>query len=272
MAATTPTLAPPPRIDLRRRGALTAIAALVVLAVLVAIAWHATGISLRLLADGWSGMVEFVGEAIPPATNWNEVIRPGIDASFITLWTALLGTLFAIPASLLLAVLGASSTAPNRGVYQLARGIMSALRAVPEVVFALVFVVAVGLGPFPGVLALTVHTIGVMGKLYSEAIEEADRGPADALRVAGASRAQQVTHAVLPGVTPTFVGLTLYRFDVNVRASLILGLVGAGGIGFQINQAIKLFRFDEMLTYILIVLVMVVAVDLLSGWIRRRIA
>lgn len=268
----SPVLSPPPRVNLRSRGAAASIASLVVLIVLTVIAWRETGISVTLLVDGWEGMVDFAGEAVPPATGWDEVIRPGIDASLITLWTALLGTLFAIPVSLVFAVLGARNTSPSTAVYQAVRSVMSALRAVPEVVFALVFVVAVGLGPFPGVLALTVHTIGVMGKLYSEAIEEADSGPTDGLRVAGAGRTQQVANAIVPAVTPTFVGLTLYRFDVNVRSSLVLGLVGAGGIGFEINQAIKLFRFDEMLTYILIVLVMVIAVDMLSAAIRRRIA
>lgn len=272
-AAPTPnTLRPPPRLDLRNRGVWLGLAGLAIMVVLVVIAWRETGISLSLLAEGWSGTVDFLGDAIPPATGWDDVIKPGIDAALITLWTALLGTVFAIPLALLFGVLGARNTSPNAAVYQLVRSVMSALRAVPEVVFALIFVVAVGLGPFPGVLALVVHTIGVMGKLYSEAIEETDPGPADALRVAGASRAQQVTHAVIPAVTPTLVGLTLYRFDVNVRASLVLGLVGAGGIGFEINQAIKLFRFDEMFTFILIVLVMVIAVDLLSAWIRKRIA
>ena len=137
--------------------------------------------------------------------------------------------------------------------------------------FALVFVTAVGLGPFPGVLALVFHNVGVMGKLWSEAIETIDEGPVDALRVAGARRPQVVAHAVMPAVAPQFVGLLLYRFDVNVRASLVLGLVGAGGIGFLINQSIKLFQFDVMLTQILIVLVMVVVVDNVSALLRRRV-
>jgi phosphonate transport system permease protein len=111
-----------------------------------------------------------------------------------------------------------------------------------------------------------------MGKLWSEAIEETDLGPVEALRTNGAGGTQVVAHAVLPAVVPQFVGLLLYRFDVNVRASLVLGLVGAGGIGFLINQSIQLFRFDEMLTYILIVLVLIIAVDQLSAFVRRRIA
>jgi phosphonate transport system permease protein len=109
-------------------------------------------------------------------------------------------------------------------------------------------------------------------KLCAESIEEIDPGPVDALRTGGARRIQVVQHAMVPAVVPSLVGLLLYRFDVNVRSSLVLGLVGAGGIGFLINESIKLFRFDEMLTYILVVLVMVVVVDNLSALIRRRLA
>jgi phosphonate transport system permease protein len=269
-AEATARLTPPPR--LRRGGA--ALRWAVILAALVAahvVAWRATDFSLSALVDGWHGMADFIAEAVPPALNWDEVLHPAIDAALVTLWTALLGTTLALPGSLLFAVLGARTTAPNRWVYEASRSVMSTLRAIPDVVFALIFVTAVGLGPFPGVLALAVHSIGVLGKLFSEAIEEMDRGPQDALRVSGASRAQVVGHAVLPAVTPTFVGLTLYRFDVNVRSSLVLGLVGAGGIGFLINQSIKLFRFDEMLTQILVVLVLVVVVDQLSAVVRRRL-
>src|SRR6266545_3599821 len=178
---------------------------------------------------------------------------------------------FSIPFAIVLAVPGARTTAPNVVVYQASRSLMSFLRAVPDVVFALIFVTAVGLGPFPGVLALIVHNTGVMGKLWSEAIEETDLGPVDALRTNGAGGLQVVSHAVLPAVVPQFVGLLLYRFDVNVRASLVLGLVGAGGIGFLINQSIKLFRFDVMLTQILIVLALVVIVDNVSAFLRKRV-
>ena len=146
----------------------------------------------------------------------------------------MLGTTLSIPFELLLAVLGSRTTSRNPVVYQLARGVMSLLRAVPDVVFALIFVTAVGLGPFPGVLALIVHNAGVMGKLWSEAMEETDHGPVEALRV--------------------------------------VGLVGAGGIGLLINQSIQLFQFDAMFTYILQVLVMIIAVDLISIAVRRRLA
>jgi phosphonate transport system permease protein len=263
---------PPPRTSLRSpRGLATAAIVVAVVAVHV-LAWRGTEFSFAALVEGWRGMADFIGEAIPPDLNWSEVLRPAIEASLITFYIGLLGTTLSIPFALGFAVLGAHTTAPSAAVYQAVRALLSFLRAVPDVVFALIFVTAVGLGPFPGVLALVFHNVGVMGKLWSEAIEEIDPGPVDALRVAGARRSQVVANAVVPAVVPQFVGLFLYRLDVNVRASLVLGLVGAGGIGFLINESIKLFRFDVMLTYILVVLVMVVIVDQLSAAIRRRLA
>lgn len=246
----------------------------IVTAVVVAahvVAWNSTEVSFGALVEGWEGMADFLSEAIPPDLSW-EVLGPSLDGALVTLWIGLLGTTLSVPLSLVLALLAARGTAPSGWVYQGARSVLSFLRAVPDVVFALIFVTAVGLGPFPGVLAIVCHNVGVMGKLWAEALEDADPGPPQALRSAGAGRIQVAAHALLPTVTPQFVGLLLYRFDVNVRSSLVLGLVGAGGIGFLINQSIQLFQFDEMLTHILVVLVLIVAVDQLSALVRRRLA
>ncbi|MGH3714219.1 MAG: phosphonate ABC transporter, permease protein PhnE [Micromonosporaceae bacterium] len=261
-----PTLKPPARWRPSPlvTGAVIAIVAAHVLAA------DATEFSLTTLVRGWAGMADFLSEALPPDLSW-AVLEPSIEAAGITLYIGLLGTTFSIPFALLLAVLGSRATTHSGWIYQVARSLLSLLRSVPDVVFALIFVTAVGLGPFAGVLALVFHNTGVMGKLWAEAMEESDLGPRDALRVSGASGAQTALHAVLPTVLPQFVGLLLYRFDVNVRSSLVLGLVGAGGIGFLINQSIKLFRFDEMATHILVVLVLVIAVDQLSALVRRRI-
>jgi phosphonate transport system permease protein len=262
--------APPPRVRLRTRSALITAILVAGLLVVHVIAWRKTEISISAFVHGYHGMVDFLSEAWPPDLS-HKTLSDAISGALITLWMALLGTTFALPLALVLSIPAARTTSPNAVTYQVARSILSFLRAVPDVVFALIFVTAVGLGPFPGVLALTLHTIGVLGKLFSEAIEEMDTGPVEALTVAGASRVQTVQHAVLPTVLPTFVGLTLYRFDVNVRSSLVLGLVGAGGIGFLINQSIQEFRFDTMLTDILVVLVLVVAADLTSAIVRRRL-
>ena len=244
----------------------------VVIVVLHVLAIEGTDFQPQLLVEGWKGMADFLSQAFPPDLNWEKTVKPGLDATLVTLWIGLLGTTFSIPTALLLAVFGARNTSPAGWTYQLARIILSFFRAVPDIVFALIFVTAVGLGPFPGVLALICHNTGVMGKLWAEAMEEIDAGPQEALRSAGANRLQQVANATLPMVVPQFVGLLLYRFDVNVRSSLVLGLVGAGGIGLLINQSIKTFRFDSMLTHIIIVLLLIVIVDQISAFVRKRLA
>lgn len=251
-----------------RAGSWTAI--LLVLVVLHVIAFDTTDFRPEALVTGAKGMANFIGEAFPPDLS-REVLQKGIEGALVTLWIGLLGTTVSIPSALLLAVLGARTTTPHPAVYQVARGVLSFFRAVPDIVFALIFVTAVGLGPFAGVLALICHNTGVMGKLWSEAMEDIDPGPEQALRTAGASRWQVVANATIPSVLPQLMGLLLYRFDVNVRSSLVLGLVGAGGIGLLINKSIKTFQFDEMLTYLIIILVVIVVVDLASAWIRKRL-
>ncbi|NUT43569.1 MAG: phosphonate ABC transporter, permease protein PhnE [Thermoactinospora sp.] len=257
----------PPR---RRPVTLVTGTVTVVLVAVHVLAWQATEFSPAALVQGWAGMADFLGQALPPDLS-GDVLGAAVEAALVTLYIGLLGTTLSVPSALVLAVLAARTTTSGGWVYQAARTVLSFLRAVPDVVFALVFVTAVGLGPFAGVLALIFHNTGVMGKLWAEAMEEIDLGPRDALRTNGASRVQVAAHAVLPAALPQCLGLLLYRLDVNVRSSLVLGLVGAGGIGFLINQSIKLFRFDEMVTHLLVVLVLVVAVDQLSALVRRRI-
>ncbi|GAA1589128.1 phosphonate transport system permease protein [Mycolicibacterium mucogenicum 261Sha1.1M5] len=243
---------------------------LVVLIALHVLAFQATEFRPEALVTGARGMANFISEAFPPDLS-AEVLQKGIEGALTTLWIGLLGTTVSVPFALLLAVFAARTTTPNQAVYQVARGILSFFRAVPDIVFALIFVTAVGLGPFAGVLALICHNTGVMGKLWAEAMEDVDQGPEQALRTAGASRWQVVANATIPNVLPQLTGLLLYRFDVNVRSSLVLGLVGAGGIGLLINKAIKTFQFDEMLTYLIIILIVIIAVDLASAWIRKRL-
>lgn len=260
---------PAPRVSWRNWPVMAMFSALLVAHI---VAFQETEFSLGALVDGSGGMARFLSEALPPNLSWDDVVLPGIQASAITLWIGLLGTTLSIPTSGLLAVWASRTTSPHPVVFQVSRSILSFFRAVPDIVFALIFVTAVGLGPFAGVLALICHNTGVMGKLWAEAIEDIDPGPSQALSTAGASRAQIVANATIPQVSASMLGLLLYRFDVNVRSSLVLGLVGAGGIGLLINQSIKSFQFDAMLTHILIVLVMVIAVDIFSSAIRKKLA
>ncbi|PMC67595.1 phosphonate ABC transporter, permease protein PhnE [Corynebacterium parakroppenstedtii] len=249
-------------------GWITAIAVAVIIH---AIAVNSTEFYVEKLIDGWSNMVAFFKDAFPPNLDMDGVVKPGFEGLLTTLWIGLLGTTFSVPLAFVLSLGAAETVTPHRTVYHACRSVLSFLRAVPDIVFALIFVTAVGLGPFAGVMALILHNTGVMGKLWAEAVEEIDDGPQIALRTAGANRVQQVCHAVLPMSMANLVGLLLYRFDVNVRSSLVLGLVGAGGIGLLINRSIKTFQFDEMLTYIIMVLVLVIVVDQLSAWLRRHL-
>jgi phosphonate transport system permease protein len=142
---------------------------------------------------------------------------------------------------------------------------------VPDLIWALIFVTAVGLGPFPGVLALSVHSIGMLGKLFAETIEDMDMGPVQALTITGASPVQIVTHAIFPGLLPSLIGISLFRLDENVRSSLVLGFVGAGGLGFLILTAMNLFLYRQVATLLILTYLLVMIVERLSTTIRGRL-
>jgi phosphonate transport system permease protein len=153
----------------------------------------------------------------------------------------------------------------------MARAIIGITRAVPDLVWALLFVTAVGLGPFPGALALGVHSIGMLGRLFAEVIEDMEMGPVEALTLTGASRLQVFTHAVVPGVLPTLLGISLFRFDENLRSSLVLGFVGAGGIGFELLTAMNLFQYPTVSFLLIVTFVLVIAAERGSAYLRSRV-
>jgi phosphonate transport system permease protein len=154
--------------------------------------------------------------------------------------------------------------------YLCAKGLLNALRTIPEMVWALIFVFLVGLGPFPGVLALGVHTGGVLGKLFGEVLEDVDPQPIESLQSTGANKLQILFYAILPQVMPQFISYTLYRWEVNIRVAAVLGFVGAGGLGQRIHIAISLFLENQLLTLILAIYILVTLVDYLSAYLRRR--
>jgi phosphonate transport system permease protein len=155
--------------------------------------------------------------------------------------------------------------------YAAARGVLSVFRSIPEFVWAFMFVRAVGLGAFPGVLAIGVAYGGILGKVYSEILEGVDPRPVETLQAAGASRLGLVAYGVLPQALPSFISYTLYRWECAIRASAILGFVGAGGLGQQIELSMRMFNFSEVLTLLAILACLVGAVDALSAWVRRRV-
>jgi len=182
-----------------------------------------------------------------------------------------LGVVFAVPISFLAArnLMGANRL--TLGIYTVVRSILNIVRSIETLMWALIFVVWVGLGPFAGTLALWLHTVAALGKLYSEAIESIDPGPIEAVRAGGATWTQMVVYAVLPQILPTFTSFTLYRFDINVRLSTVIGLVSDAGLGFLVIQWVRLNRFSAMATAIIAIIIVVATLDYVSGWLRERI-
>ncbi len=221
------------------------------------------------LITGVHGMVDIISRAMPPA--WSE-FPDTLWAVLETIDLAIFGTVFGVLMALPLAVLAAANVSPARPLYYLARATIALTRAVPDLVWALLFVTAVGLGPFPGALALAVHSIGMLGRLFAEVIEDMDFGPVEALTMTGASRLQVFTHAVIPGVLPSLLGISLYRFDENLRSSLVLGFVGAGGIGFRLLTAMNLFQYQTVSLLLITTFVLVMAAERGSAILRKRVA
>ena len=189
----------------------------------------------------------------------------------VTVCIALWGTVLAIVIAVPLGLLGAGNLAPHPLLYHLARRLMDLFRAVNEFVFALMFVTAVGLGPFAGMLALGIHTGGVLGKLLSESVEAIDPGQVEGVAAVGPSRLHVIGFGVVPQVLPNFLSYVLLRFESDIRSASVIGMVGGGGIGFYLWDTIRAFNDREAATVILLIIAMVVGVDLISARIRRAV-
>lgn len=212
-----------------------------------------------------------------PARGWriSETLRDATPRMFETIYLALIGTaislVFAIPLSFLGARNLMSGAAPLRAVYALTRALFSVLRSVEVLIIAVIAVAAVGIGPFAGVIALAIHGVGALGKLYSEAIESIEHGPIEAIRSTGASELQVIVYAVVPQVVPQFIAFTLYRWDINVRMATVIGLVGGGGIGYQLIQYMNLLQWRQAATAIWLIAGVVMLMDYASAVIRESI-
>ncbi len=178
-----------------------------------------------------------------------------------------LGLIFALP----FAILATDRLSPHPVLRHAARALIALFRTVPDLVWAIVFIIIVGLGPAAGVMAIMIDKIGFAGRFFAEAMEETDPGPQDALRAIGASRLGIIASAVLPACLPSFTATSLFALEKSVRGSAALGLVGAGGIGVDLKVAFDLFNYDEALAIILLMLVLVIAVEQGSGWLRRNL-
>ena len=238
-----------------------------VVAVIVVSWWFAGLLNIQRLAEGLGAIATLLGESIPPDfSRWQHWLKPMAD----TVAMSIAGTSLAVLLSLPLGFLAARNTAPNSAAYHIARTILNALRAIPELIMGIVFVAAVGFGMLPGVLALGLHSVGMVGKFFAEAIEHAHPAPIEAARATGASGFQVITHGVLPQVFPQFADVAMYRWEYNFRASTVMGMVGAGGIGTELMGSLRLMDYHQVSALLLVVLVTVSAVDWLSGLLRHR--
>jgi phosphonate transport system permease protein len=236
----------------------------------VALGWAAQVIELRpleLVRDLGNIGVFLKGYLNPSFVH----IGPYAWQCVITICIALWGTVMAIVIAVPLGLLGANNLAPHPLVYHAARRVMDLFRAVNEFVLALMFVTAVGLGPFAGMLALGIHTGGVLGKLLSETIEAIDPGQVEGVTAVGASRLHVIGFGVAPQVLPNFLSYILLRFESDIRSASVIGMVGGGGIGFYLWDTIRAFNDREAATVILLIVAMVICVDIISARIRRAV-
>ena len=242
------------------------------------IAW---GLLIALLAASWNGadlrpldllrdsgnMASYAASFFPPNFNdWRYYLQEMVVTVQIALWGTALAVVCAVP----LALLCSANISPV-WVRQPVRRLMDAARAINEMVFAMLFIVAVGLGPFAGVLALWIHTTGILAKLFSEAVEAIDPQPVEGVRATGANALEEILYGVIPQVLPLWISYTLYRFESNVRSASVVGMVGAGGIGVVLWEIIRGFQYTETCAVMMIIVVTVTIVDLISARIRKAL-
>jgi phosphonate transport system permease protein len=237
------------------------------LAVVFLASWYVGLLDFETLADGVPAIATLLSESLPPDfTNVADWMAPLLD----TLAMSVAGTALAVTFSVPLAFLAARNTTPNKATYHFTRTLLNGLRSIPELIMGIIFVAAVGFGALPGVLALGLHSIGMVGKFFAEAIEHVDEAPVEAADAAGATRLQVLYHAVLPQVLPQFADVSIYRWEYNFRASTVMGMVGAGGIGFELMGSLRIMQYQEVSAILIVILLMVTLVDGLSSRLRQK--
>ncbi|MGY2895402.1 phosphonate ABC transporter, permease protein PhnE [Deinococcus sp. UYEF24] len=255
-----------------RRSELSSAVTLALVVVAVAAGFHSTGFNFRDLWVNWPWITDFLDRATPPdAAFLSDVMREMLITINIALIGTVVAAVFALPLSLLAARNLTQNSLLTRSFYFITRTFFNVDRGVDTLILALILVAAVGLGPFAGALAMAVHSVADLGKLYSEAIENADQGPIEALESAGAPGTSVVRWGLLPQVLPLFLSYTLYRFEINFRVSIVLGFVGAGGIGFLVNETMRGGGYPKAMTAIIVIVLVVNILDFISAAVRRRL-
>ena len=223
---------------------------------------------IKLVTDSSKYFGDILSRMLPPDfSNLNELIY----AMFETIEIAFLGTFIAIVLSIPLGLFSARNLAPNYFVYLVCKTIVIFFRAIPEFIIAMILVIAIGFGAMPGVLALGLHTMGFLAKFYAEDIEHINKGPIDALKSSGATKSQIISFGVIPQILPSFVANNLYILDRNVRMATMLGIVGAGGIGYELQSSFRMFEYERVSAIIILIFVTIFIIDHLSAFIRSKI-
>ena len=244
------------------------ISILLLLGIIFWLSARSSELSFSELSKGLPNMLDYLNRMYPPNLAYApKVIWPMIQTIEVAIWGTTLAIICAIP----LGFLAARNIAPLPIIFWLSRAVLNFFRAINEIIFGLLFVSAVGLGPFPGVLAIAVHAAGMLGKFFAEAIENVDRGPIEALEATGSNRIQVIVYAIIPQVMPQFIAYCLYRFEVSVRAAAVLGVVGAGGIGFELVTNMRLFEFQNLVIILLTIYITVVGIDYMTTRLRAKI-
>ena len=221
-----------------------------------------------LLSNSTSYLADIFARMIPPDfSNFQSLTLAMVE----TVEIAFLGTILAIILSIPIGLFSARNIAPNFSVFLVCRSIIVFFRAVPEFIMAMILVIAIGFGAMPGILALGFHTMGFLAKFYAEDIEHVDTGPIEALESIGASKAQCISFAIIPQIIPSFIGYNLYIFDRNIRMATMLGIVGAGGIGYELQSAFRMFNYPRVSAIIIIIFITIFAIDMFSSMIRKRV-
>ncbi len=238
-----------------------------VLFAILALSWEGADMRPWELIDNAANMNQFAAGFFPPdMSQW----KMYVEEIWITIQIAIWGTALSIVCSIPFGILSSENIVPW-WVYQPVRRLMDSARAINEMVFAMLFVVAVGLGPFAGVLALWIHTTGVLAKLFSEAVEAIDPSPVEGIRATGATALQEVIFGVIPQVLPLWISFSLYRFESNVRSATVLGIVGAGGIGTVLWENIRGFYYAETAAVVILIIISVSLLDILSQRLRKLV-
>ena len=223
---------------------------------------------IKLVTDSSKYFGDILSRMLPPDfSNLNQLIY----AMFETIEIAFLGTFIAIVLSIPLGLFSARNLAPNYFVYLICKTIVIFFRAIPEFIIAMILVIAIGFGAMPGVLALGLHTMGFLAKFYAEDIEHINKGPIDALKSSGATKSQIISFGVFPQILPSFVANNLYILDRNVRMATMLGIVGAGGIGYELQSSFRMFEYERVSAIIILIFVTIFLIDHFSAFIRSKI-